>query len=284
MPRPLLASSSRHIASAQARARSSGDSVALTFTLVFPWSGSDANVLPGSVRACWNKPLELTDQSASHDAKPPWCQRSLRASNRWKTPLNRKSHDTCSPETGWPACCGGGALRAPAGQGRRSGFARTRGRAAAAVAGGERTADRGQGGGGQSVRRESRHRPDALRGVPAHARPRLCGDRDRRAGRLDRARGVRLLGRPRDPPRRHPCHASRGGSRGRGREARNISWEEAAGIGVPFVTAMEGLRRAGMPKAGRDRAGDGRQRQGRPGRGADRKLARRPRDRRGAQG
>jgi NADPH2:quinone reductase len=28
----------------------------------------------------------------------------------------------------------------------------------------------------------------------------------------------------------------------------NLSWEEAAGIGVPFVTAMEGLRRAGMPK------------------------------------
>ncbi|MGY4230905.1 NADPH2:quinone reductase [Bradyrhizobium sp. USDA 4503] len=29
-----------------------------------------------------------------------------------------------------------------------------------------------------------------------------------------------------------------------------ISWDEAAGIGVPFVTAMEGLRRAGLPKAG----------------------------------
>ena len=29
-----------------------------------------------------------------------------------------------------------------------------------------------------------------------------------------------------------------------------LSWEEAAGIGVPFVTAMEGLRRAGMPKGG----------------------------------
>ncbi|MCA6121172.1 zinc-binding alcohol dehydrogenase family protein [Bradyrhizobium sp. WSM 1704] len=28
----------------------------------------------------------------------------------------------------------------------------------------------------------------------------------------------------------------------------SISWEEAAGIGVPFVTAMEGLRRAGLPK------------------------------------
>jgi NADPH:quinone reductase-like Zn-dependent oxidoreductase len=28
----------------------------------------------------------------------------------------------------------------------------------------------------------------------------------------------------------------------------NISWEEAAGIGVPFVTAMEGFRRAGLPK------------------------------------
>jgi NADPH:quinone reductase len=31
---------------------------------------------------------------------------------------------------------------------------------------------------------------------------------------------------------------------------RSISWEEAAGIGVPFVTAMEGLRRAGMPTPG----------------------------------
>ncbi|WP_334393146.1 quinone oxidoreductase family protein [Bradyrhizobium sp. AZCC 2262] len=30
----------------------------------------------------------------------------------------------------------------------------------------------------------------------------------------------------------------------------SISWEEAAGIGVPFVTAMEGLRRAVIPKAG----------------------------------
>jgi NADPH2:quinone reductase len=30
----------------------------------------------------------------------------------------------------------------------------------------------------------------------------------------------------------------------------NLSWEEAAGIGVPFVTAMEGFRRAGMPKQG----------------------------------
>ena len=30
---------------------------------------------------------------------------------------------------------------------------------------------------------------------------------------------------------------------------KSISWEEAAGIGVPFVTAMEGLRRAGIPKA-----------------------------------
>lgn len=29
----------------------------------------------------------------------------------------------------------------------------------------------------------------------------------------------------------------------------NISWEEAAGIGVPFVTAMEGLGRAGTPKS-----------------------------------
>ncbi len=65
---------------------------------------------------------------------------------------------------------------------------------------------------------------------------------------------------------------------------RSLSWEEAAGIGVPFVTAMEGLRRAGHAEAGRDCAGDGRQRQGRAGRGADRDLARRARHRRGAQG
>jgi len=30
----------------------------------------------------------------------------------------------------------------------------------------------------------------------------------------------------------------------------SLSWDEAAGIGVPFVTAMEGFRRAGMPKPG----------------------------------
>ena len=29
-----------------------------------------------------------------------------------------------------------------------------------------------------------------------------------------------------------------------------LTWNEAAGIGVPFVTAMEGFRRAGMPKPG----------------------------------
>src|SRR6516165_10992646 len=28
---------------------------------------------------------------------------------------------------------------------------------------------------------------------------------------------------------------------------KNISWDEAAGTGVPFVTAMEGFRRAGLP-------------------------------------
>jgi NADPH:quinone reductase-like Zn-dependent oxidoreductase len=30
---------------------------------------------------------------------------------------------------------------------------------------------------------------------------------------------------------------------------KNLSWDAAAGIGVPFVTAMEGFRRAGMPKS-----------------------------------
>src|SRR5665213_90128 len=31
---------------------------------------------------------------------------------------------------------------------------------------------------------------------------------------------------------------------------KDLSWEEAAGIGVPFVTAMEGFRRAGIPTSG----------------------------------
>jgi NADPH:quinone reductase len=31
---------------------------------------------------------------------------------------------------------------------------------------------------------------------------------------------------------------------------KSVSWEAAAGIGVPFVTATEGFRRAGMPKRG----------------------------------
>src|SRR5271156_5176260 len=31
---------------------------------------------------------------------------------------------------------------------------------------------------------------------------------------------------------------------------KNLSWAETAGIGVPFVTATEGFRRAGMPKSG----------------------------------
>jgi NADPH:quinone reductase-like Zn-dependent oxidoreductase len=31
---------------------------------------------------------------------------------------------------------------------------------------------------------------------------------------------------------------------------KKLSWDEAAGIGVPFVTAIEGFRRAGMPKPG----------------------------------
>src|ERR1700738_152205 len=164
MPRPLLASSSCHIASAQARARSSGESMALTFTAISPCR-----------RACWNKPLELCVQWVSHDAKPPWCQRSLRASNRVR---NRQEigniHDVSPQKTRRAACYRRGALRASACEGRRSGFARTNYRAAYAVAGRERGSDRSQGGGGESVRRQSRHRPDVLRGISAHARPRLC--------------------------------------------------------------------------------------------------------------
>ena len=148
---------------------------------------------------------------------------------------------------------------------------------------GDRGADRGQGGGGQSVRRQGRHRADALRGVSAHLRPRLCRRGDRRPGRVDRARGVRLVGRSRDPARRHPRHASGGRSRCGGGEAE----KPVMGGGRRYRRSLchrdGGFAPRRHAEAGRDRAGDGRQRQGRPGRGADRDLARRARDRRGAQ-
>ncbi len=40
-------------------------------------------------------------------------------------------------------------------------------------------------------------------------------------------------------------------------QARTVSLAEAGAVGVPFITAYEGLRRAGLPKAGRDGAGLG---------------------------
>src|SRR6202790_3752796 len=103
MPRPWLASSSFHIASAQARARSSDESVALTFTAVSLRisvaacrSESDAKrlsqVAPGRVE---NKPLWLRVQSVSLDAKPPSCQRFLPV---WTV---RRGADRNRPETLW---------------------------------------------------------------------------------------------------------------------------------------------------------------------------------------
>jgi len=77
--------------------------------------------------------------------------------------------------------------------------------------------------------------------------PRLRGRRDRWSVRLDRARGVRLVGRSRI--RRDGTHATHLAVEADAvvEKPKNLSWDEAAGIGVPFVTAMEGFRRAGMP-------------------------------------
>jgi NADPH:quinone reductase len=49
--------------------------------------------------------------------------------------------------------------------------------------------------------------------------------------------------------RRHGTHASHLAVEADAmvEKPKTLSWEEAAGIGVPFVTAMEGFRRAGMP-------------------------------------
>ena len=53
--------------------------------------------------------------------------------------------------------------------------------------------------------------------------------------------------------RRDGTHATHLAGRGRrpwSRSPPGISLEEAAGIGVPFVTALEGFRRAGLPQPG----------------------------------
>ena len=86
--------------------------------------------------------------------------------------------------------------------------------------------------------------------MAAHARARLGRHRAQRPGRLDRRAGV-----------------GSGGDLGVHRDGSHAEWlvldaplvrrkpavltlDEAAGVGVPFVTAYEGLRRAGMPTAG----------------------------------
>ena len=135
------------------------------------------------------------------------------------------------------------------GQGRRPGLARAGDRAAHAVARRQRGADRGQGGGRQSVRCQSRHRPDVLRGISAHARPGLCGDRDRwsRPAWI----GREVFGSSGDLGiRRDGSHATHLAVEADAvvEKPASLSWEQAAGLGVPFVTAMEGFRRAGMPK------------------------------------
>jgi hypothetical protein len=223
MPRPLLASSSFHIASAQARARSSGESVALTFIADSPRasacrSGSDTKYSPRSPGIPGQFAFEIawktgnTDDNGSQRGPPVAVRRVAKA-----------------------ACKSDPASLAPVG------------RAAHAVARRERGADRGQGGGGQSVRREGCHRPDALRGISAHARPRLCRHRGRWPGDWI---GREVFGSSGDLGiRRDGTHATHLAVEADAmvEKPKTLSWDEAAGIGVPFVTAMEGFRRAGMP-------------------------------------
>jgi hypothetical protein len=115
--------------------------------------------------------------------------------------------------------------------------------------------------------------------------PRLCGRRDRRSARLDWARKVSA--RPAISvfvaTGTHATHLVVEAGSG-GREAH----EPFMGRGRRHRRAL--CHRDGRPaprrhaQGWRDRAGDGRQRQGRAGGDADRDLARRARDRRGAQG
>ncbi len=100
---------------------------------------------------------------------------------------------------------------------------------------------------------------------------------------IDRARGVRLVRRSRHPARRHPCHASCRRGRCGGGEAEQHFLGGGRRHRRSLCHGDGRLSPRRNAETGRDRAGDGRQRQGRAGRGADRELARRARDRRGAQ-
>ena len=105
-----------------------------------------------------------------------------------------------------------------------------------------------------------------------------AGDRDRRPGRHDRARGVRLLRRSRHPPRRHPCDASgRRSSRRSSRSRTAFRGRRRPASAFPSSPRWKVFAAPGSRSQRRDGAGDGRQRQGRSGRGADRELARRAR-------
>ena len=144
-------------------------------------------------------------------------------------------------------------------------------------------ADRDQGRSRQSLRHQGGDGIDALRGISAYLGPRLCRCRDRRADRHDRPRSVRLVRRPRHPPRRHPCHASCR----RGRCGCGEAEEPVVGGSRRDRRALRHGDRRLSPRGIAGKARDGgdlrRDRQGRPGRGANRELARRARDWRGAQ-
>ena len=124
-----------------------------------------------------------------------------------------------------------------------------RDRDARAVARRERTADRGQGRRRQSVGREGRDRADALCGVSRTPGRDYAGVViDGPAGWI----GREVFGSSGDLGiRRDGTHATHLAVEADAvvEKPKSLSWEEAAGIGVPFVTAMEGLRRAGIPKA-----------------------------------
>src|SRR5882724_10448735 len=251
MPRPLLASSSFHIASTQARARSSGESVAL-FTAVFSSictaarrSGSGTRRSP----ACCNKPLELSDQSVSHDAKPPWCQRSRQASNRVRkslqkfgTPMPPASKKHHSQPVMVEARC----LRL---------LAKADDPASLAPAIERRVLSRAANEVLIEIAAAAVNPSDvkAATGLMAYAVfPRTPG-RDYAGVVIDGPSGWigrEVFGSSGDLGiRRDGTHASHLAVEADAvvEKPKSLSWDEAAGIGVPFVTAMEGFRRAGMP-------------------------------------
>src|SRR5882762_10045131 len=202
-------------------------------------------------RACWNKPLELSDQSVSHDAKRPLVS-TIPADVKSRSNSRIKSGISLMPiaqrPDGPPATVEARCVRLPAKANDPASIAPAVERRALSRAANEVLIE---------VKAAAVNPSDvkAATGLMPYAVfPRTPG-RDYAGIVIDGPAGSvgrEVFGSSGDLGiRRDGTHATHLVVEADAvvEKPNGISWEEAAGIGVPFITAMEGLRRAGIPRA-----------------------------------